>query len=176
MGISLSTTLQASFDDAAQRTREALATQGFGVLTEIDVKATLKKKLGEDIEDYLILGACNPQFAHQAVNVYRQVGLLMPCNVVVCGDPGSSDTSSWTRWIRGCWLIWQGSRDCVISQTQSPHCFRKLSTASAVTKQPLMAHPTAQLNGRGFDGSAASGPRAYLHACHAGPHRRRDLG
>jgi uncharacterized protein (DUF302 family) len=52
------------------------------VLTEIDVKATLKNKLGENIEDYLILGACDPQFAHQAVKVYRQVGLLMPCNVV----------------------------------------------------------------------------------------------
>ena len=62
------------------------------MLTEIDVKATLKNKLGENIEDYLILGACNPQFAHQAVKVYRQVGLLMPCNVVVRGDPGSSDT------------------------------------------------------------------------------------
>jgi hypothetical protein len=65
----LSTTLHTSFEDAVERTRKALADQGFGVLTEIDVKATLKAKLGEDIEDYLILGACNPALAHRAVNV-----------------------------------------------------------------------------------------------------------
>lgn len=91
MAISLSTTLQTSFDDAVARTREALAAKGFGVLTEIDMKATLKAKLGEDMEDYLILGACNPQFAHQAVNVYRQIGVLLPCNVVVRRDPDAPD-------------------------------------------------------------------------------------
>ena len=63
MGVSLSTTLHTSFDDAVARTRKALAAKGFGVLTEIDVKTTLKAKLGEDIEDFLILGACNPRFA-----------------------------------------------------------------------------------------------------------------
>ncbi len=92
MGIALSTTLHTSFDDAVARTREALAQKGFGVLTEIDMKATLKAKLGEDMEDYLILGACNPQFAHQAVNVYRQIGVLLPCNVVVRKDPDAPDT------------------------------------------------------------------------------------
>ncbi|OBI48315.1 ABC transporter [Mycobacterium kyorinense] len=92
MAISLSTTLQTSFDDAVARTREALAAKGFGVLTEIDMKATLKAKLGEDMEDYLILGACNPQFAHQAVNVYRQIGVLLPCNVVVRRDPDAPDS------------------------------------------------------------------------------------
>jgi uncharacterized protein (DUF302 family) len=92
MGIALSTTLHTSFDDAVMRTREALAQRGFGVLTEIDVKATLKAKLGEDMEDYLILGACNPQFAHQAVNVDRQIGVLLPCNVVVRRDPDAPDT------------------------------------------------------------------------------------
>jgi uncharacterized protein (DUF302 family) len=92
MGIALSTTLHTSFDDAVTRTREALAQRGFGVLTEIDVKATLKAKLGADMEDYLILGACNPQFAHQAVNVDRQIGVLLPCNVVVRRDPDAPDT------------------------------------------------------------------------------------
>jgi uncharacterized protein (DUF302 family) len=87
MGIALSTTLHTSFDDAVARTRQALAEQGFGVLTEIDVKGTLKAKLGEDMEDYLILGACNPSLAHRAISIDRQIGLLLPCNVVVRADP-----------------------------------------------------------------------------------------
>jgi len=92
MGVSLSTTLHTSFDDAVERTRKALARQGFGVLTEIDMKATLKAKLGEDMEDYLILGACNPSFAHKAVNIYRPIGVLLPCNVVVRKDPDARDS------------------------------------------------------------------------------------
>lgn len=91
MSLALSTTLHTSFEDAVERTRKALSDQGFGVLTEIDMKATLKAKLGEDMEDYLILGACNPSLAHRAVNVDRQIGLLLPCNVVVRADPGASD-------------------------------------------------------------------------------------
>ena len=86
MSYALSTTLHTTFEDAVERTRKALSDQGFGVLTEIDMKATLKAKLGEDMEDYLILGACNPPLAHRAVNVDRQIGLLLPCNVVVRAD------------------------------------------------------------------------------------------
>ncbi len=91
MSIALAISLKTSFDDAVARTREALSEQGFGVLTEIDVQATLKTKLDEDMEPYLILGACNPPLAHRALGVQRQIGLLLPCNVVVRSDPGNPD-------------------------------------------------------------------------------------
>lgn len=80
-----SITLEIPYSDAVTRTRDALADQGFGVLTEIDVKATLREKLGLDMEPYVILGACNPELAHQALEVDRSVGVLLPCNVVVSG-------------------------------------------------------------------------------------------
>jgi uncharacterized protein (DUF302 family) len=92
MSYALSTTLHSTFDDAVERTRKALADQGFGILTEIDMKATLKAKLGEDMEDYLILGACNPPLAHRAVDIDRQIGLLLPCNVVVRADVTNEGT------------------------------------------------------------------------------------
>ena len=78
------------YAEAVERTRAALAEQGFGILTEIDVRATFEKKLGaeaaEGVGDYVILGACNPDLAHRALEVDRGIGTLLPCNVVVTAD------------------------------------------------------------------------------------------
>lgn len=76
-------TVDGSFDAVKTSVTEALSEQGFGILTEIDVQATLRKKLGQDMERYEILGACNPQLAHTALEADRTIGLLLPCNVVL---------------------------------------------------------------------------------------------
>ena len=83
-------TVNLKFEQAVTRVTEELAKEGFGVLTEIDVAATLKKKLGKDIAPYKILGACNPQFAHRAIELEPQIGTLLPCNVVVRVDADGS--------------------------------------------------------------------------------------
>ena len=72
-----------SYEGAVEKARQELSKEGFGVMTEIDVKATLKKKLDVDFEDYIILGACNPASAHKALQAEKEIGLLLPCNVIV---------------------------------------------------------------------------------------------
>ncbi len=90
-------TLRARLDlpyaQAIERVTAALKDQGFGVLTEIDVQATLKQKLGTDFRKYIILGACNPPLAHQALTTELEIGLLLPCNVIVYEDHGANVVS-----------------------------------------------------------------------------------
>ena len=83
MTYTLSTTLARPYDEAVAATRDALAEQGFGILTEIDLKATLKKKLDVDVAPQVILGACRPQLAHQALGIDPSIAAVLPCNVVV---------------------------------------------------------------------------------------------
>lgn len=83
-----------TFDDAVDRVSKALQTEGFGILTDIDVKATLKEKLDVDFKKYRILGVCNPSFAYKAFQVEDQIGIMMPCNVTVIEqDNGHVDIS-----------------------------------------------------------------------------------
>jgi uncharacterized protein (DUF302 family) len=83
MNYGITTQINCSYEQAIEKVKEALQSEGFGVLTEIDVKTTLKKKLDIDVDKYIILGACNPHFAHQALEIEQELGLLLPCNVIV---------------------------------------------------------------------------------------------
>ncbi|MEV4483095.1 DUF302 domain-containing protein [Micromonospora coxensis] len=86
MSYAMTVRLPAGFTPTVARVRAALKDQGFGVLTEIDMRATLREKLGVDLEEYVVLGACNPPLAHRALEADRGIGLLLPCNVVVRAD------------------------------------------------------------------------------------------
>ncbi len=89
MGYSNTITLDLGYEEAVTKVKETFKSKGFGTLTEIDVRATLQEKIGEEMEPYLIIGACNPQLAHRALDAERQIGTLLPCNVVVRqGDRG----------------------------------------------------------------------------------------
>lgn len=83
-----------SFEDTVMRTKDELSKEGFGVLTEIDVRATLKQKLGVEYGNYIILGVCNPSLAHQALLAEKEVGLFMPCNVIIYEEDGKNFVSA----------------------------------------------------------------------------------
>lgn len=84
-----------SYEDAVEKTTEELKKEGFGILTQIDVKATLKQKIDVDFRKYIILGACNPRFAHQALQAEEKIGLMLPCNVIVQENPdGKTEVSA----------------------------------------------------------------------------------
>ena len=93
-GYTLSTTVDLDFADAVDRVRAELKHEGFGVLCEIDVQATMRAKLGAEMEPYLILGACNPPLAHQALAAEAELGALLPCNLVVYRRDGETHVSA----------------------------------------------------------------------------------
>ncbi|MDE2361098.1 MAG: DUF302 domain-containing protein [Hyphomicrobiales bacterium] len=94
MAYHFSKKLDMSFDEAVARTTEALKDEGFGVLTQIDVKETLKNKLGVEFRPYRILGACNPAFAHKALLAEDKIGTMLPCNVIVQQTPSGVEVSA----------------------------------------------------------------------------------
>lgn len=95
MSYHFSKIIDSGFDEAVAKVTEALKKEGFGVLTDIDVKATLKKKLGEDFRNYRILGACNPPFAYKALTLEDKIGTMLPCNIIVQErSPGKVEVSA----------------------------------------------------------------------------------
>ena len=95
MAYYLTKKLDCGFAEAIERAKEALKTEGFGVLCEIDVQRTLKEKLGADFYPYIILGACNPSYAHRALQAEDKIGLMLPCNVIVQErEPGLVEVSA----------------------------------------------------------------------------------
>ena len=91
----ISKKMNSNYEETVEKVRDALSKEGFGILTEIDVKATLKKKLDKDFRKYIILGACNPPYAYKALSAEEEIGLLLPCNVIVYeNDEGGSTVSA----------------------------------------------------------------------------------
>jgi uncharacterized protein (DUF302 family) len=94
MSYTLDRIIDAPFDDVDARVRKALSQHGFGILTEIDVKSTLKAKIDAEIDDYRILGACNPGMAYKAIQVEPRIGAMLPCNVILRAVAGGVEVSA----------------------------------------------------------------------------------
>jgi uncharacterized protein (DUF302 family) len=124
MNHGITVTLDTPFAETVERTRAALAEQGFGILTEIDMRATMRAKLGEEMEDYLVLGACNPPLAHRALGVDRSIGLLLPCNVVV-------------RAVEGATVVEAMNPDLMVEVTGRPELAAVADEASALLRKAL---------------------------------------
>jgi len=101
MSYALAKTTPLSYHQAIDRVTEELKKEGFGVLTTIDVKDTLKKKLDVDVDEYVILGACNPPFAHRSLQAEPEIGLLLPCNVIVYRRGGTTHVSAFDPTVMG---------------------------------------------------------------------------
>lgn len=94
MSYNYSKEVEKIFEEAVKQVKEELKKEGFGILTEIDVRSTLKEKLNVDYENYIILGACNPPFAYEALRAEKEIGLLLPCNVIVYSDGDKTKVSA----------------------------------------------------------------------------------
>jgi len=94
MSYMFKTKVELNFEEIVDKVKEELQKEGFGILTEIDVKGTLKKKLGVEYDKYIILGACNPAFAYKTLKLEKEIGLMLPCNVIVYVDKGENYVSA----------------------------------------------------------------------------------
>lgn len=131
--IGITTVVNLPYDQAVEQAVEALKEQGFGVLTEIDVKATLKKKLDVDFRRYVILGACNPPLAHRALSTHLDVGLMLPCNVVVYENADGTSTVSALNPMAAIGLVGNAALDEVAqtATTKLAAVIQKLAAGSA---------------------------------------------
>ena len=116
--LGMSKRLDIPYDEALPKVREALKAQGFGILTEIDVRATLREKLNQDFRPYTILGACNPRLAHRALESNLDIGLLLPCNVIVYESDGGSVVSAFDPEV-GMRLADSAALDAVASEAKA---------------------------------------------------------
>jgi len=143
----MTTTLKGSIEAVRSRVTDALKAEGFGILTEIDVQKTLKEKIGAELEPYLILGACNPKLAHQALSADRSIGLLLPCN----------SGRSQVEWKSASWIL----KRCSASWTTSPRllsvrcprkprgCSRQLSAGWMRPRPDSLLASRSGIEGRG---------------------------